>query len=209
MKFYGVPITLNKTHEIATDDFCEAQKRSLPLTPPNAFRFFGKNKSGIDLWNSTCIVGASRRIGFETQTIFDASIPGGYIEVINLSQRKSTSSNYLSSSDFNRVLQRCREIQPRTTEASLKALLDTYGSNAHHASYICLPDGNPNAELVMQSERPLTYSGVSPDGVPPATIKRIKNEHINPADGALPTGDRPCTWTPSSGFGNLLGQLVI
>jgi hypothetical protein len=93
---------------------------------------------------------------------------------------------------FEKLFQRCREIQPSTTRQKLQGLLRT--NLWHHSKvYICLPSQDADRDLIASDMVPITCTGVEPDGVASSAV-RASNKAIG-------------SWTPSTGFGNLLGRL--
>jgi hypothetical protein len=124
------------------------------------------------------------------------------------SESKKSAQIILDDSVFNSLLQRCREIQPSTTAEKLSSLLQIHLSEIEIEKplYIFLPEADPTKELVISENKPATYTGIPPDGVP----NQCSNSFEKTAgSGGISGYYKGRIWTPATGFGNLLGRLEL
>lgn len=187
-----------KPHLVSTDDF-EMGTEANSGAPPNAFGLRQKlddSENDTNLWSypmAAAAIGGKIK-GQKNAEVFTASIPGGYIELCCHLIAGDQESIVRDEKTFEKLLQRCREIQPTTTAANLKQLLQNSASTSSEV-YIYLEDQDPDRALIITDKKPITFTGVKPDEATSPAIRRSNNRRVY--------------WTPSTGFGNLLGRLSI
>jgi hypothetical protein len=192
MTFEFVPISPGyKPHLIAIDDFDKGIAENIDA-PPNAFEV--REMRDSNLGGMAAVVIGEKIRGQKMDHVFAASIPGGYIELQKLMIGEDKRLMVPDAKTFEKLLQRCREIQPSTTVLKLRELFRNKLSR-NGMDYIYLPGQDPDRDLIVSDQRPITFTGAEPDGkMSPAT------RESNWSSGF---------WTPSTGYGNLLGRLLF
>jgi hypothetical protein len=150
-----------------------------------------------------------------------------------LSMAGGCATDWSSKGIAGQLLQRCREIRPKTTQAELEALLRSRILPLNGYFYIFMPA--PNMPLVMSTFPPMWGTqNFPPDGAPQNCTDgayNVRNNFVNTMmGGGAPTGDgnvhqQPYTkfvanlgeitatdtaiWKPGSGYRNFLGELTF
>lgn len=209
----GTPVMPGQQpHLIANRDFDAGI--SPPMTgsggyvPPNAFRTASTSTGTINTaqglaTNACAVVGV---LGYA----YTASIPEGYLQITNSGPTAGSLPALLSNVNPTwaaqvtaQLVQRMRETQPAATASDAATLLNgiTVGSGA--TVYIYLDPASKNLTWTTVLPPQPTYgAGMAADGNPQSYVNQVMshNSWVTVANG---------TYTPSCGFNNLLGALVV
>lgn len=192
----GAPVMPNAAPHLVSDKIFASHKNA-PATvgcvPPNAFQ----SACDVKVSNSKLAFNGCAIVG-TLQSQFAASIPGGYLEVSNGGGSTGTIMELLVKSGLPaqevlvpQVVQRLRQIQPAMSEEAICDWLDSVKLAPNKMAYIYFDAAS--SQFKADSNRPATYvPGTVPDG---------KDQ--------LFSGASTLTYTPSSGYNNLLAVISL
>ncbi len=206
----------SQPHLVMTKDVTAAMNlpNSSLVVPPNSF---GAEATAFESVSRRMALTSAASIVGSLSSEYAASIPGGYL-VVGFLDNSSSASQTLGTlmasvgggadtSIFPQMRQRLREVKPAATDVEIDNFLNAVALSDGQTAFIFLDHATNSFTYSTCSAAPRHVVGTNPDG----TIQQYNSSGyilVSTIPSAPPVGNT-AYYTPSSGYNNLLGSLVV